>query len=477
MEERNGSRKRTRHRGWRVTARRRTRHGAARHGGARSRGAPHPAPRGEPRMGRSVRTLLAAVLVGAGLSACGGDGGTPTLTWYINPDNGGQARLAEQCTQAAGGRYRITTSLLPNSATQQREQLIRRLAAKDSAIDIMSLDPPFIPEAANAGFLRPFTESERADFTRGVFPAAVESSTWERRLVAAPFWANTQILWYRKSAAQRAGVDPTRPGFTWDQMIDAANRANVTVGVQANRYEGYVVWINALIESAGGQIISQGERGDEAVPTIDSPAGRQAAAIIRKLATSRAAGPTMSTDDEEGARSLLNGPRGGFMVNWGYIWRAENDDAKAGVIDRNIPRDLGWAPYPAVTANQPAKPPFGGISLGIGAFSKYKDTLAVDAVRCITTADNMKRYMIDSGNPAARAEIFDDPEVVREFPMAPLIRDSISAAAPRPLTPYYTDVSVAVQSRWHPPASVNPDSTPARSDLFIRQVLRDQALL
>ena len=164
-------------------------------------------------------------------------------------------------------------------------------------------------------------------------------------------------------------------------------------------------------------------------------------------------------------------------MNWGYIWRAENGDAEDGVIPKSIPADLGWARYPKVNPDQESKPPFGGIELGIGAYGKHKNTLAVDAVTCITSTENQKRYMIDSGNPAARAAVYDDPQIIKEFPMAGLIRDSINTAAPRPITPYYGDVSGAVQSRWHPPASVNPATTPRRSDSFIRQVLRDQALL
>ena len=43
--------------------------------------------------------------------------------------------------------------MLPQDAGQQRIQLARRLAAGDPAIDLMSLDPPFTAEFANAGFL------------------------------------------------------------------------------------------------------------------------------------------------------------------------------------------------------------------------------------------------------------------------------------------------------------------------------------
>lgn len=425
---------------------------------------------------RSVRGVLALALLAGGLAACGGESGTPTLNWYINPDSGGQDKLAAACTQAAGGRYRIKTSVLPNQASDQREQLIRRLAAKDSALDLMSLDPPFVAEAANAGFLRPFSDAEAGQYTADVFPSVVESAKWDGKMYGAPFWANTQLLWYRKSVAQKAGVDPAAADFSWDKMIDAAVRTGTTVGEQGRKYEGYMVWINALISSAGGRIISAAERGSDASIDIEGPAAQEAARIISKLARSKAASPTLSNDTEEEARAVLNSPRGGFMLNWGYIWRAENDDAKGGVIDKSIPGDLGWARYPRVTADRESKPPLGGIHLAVGAYSK-KPQLALDAIKCIVTPDNQKKYMLDSGNPAARLAIFDDAEVNREFPMAKLIRDSINAAVPRPITPYYADVSSAVQSKWHPPASVNPQSTPRITDRFVPEVLKDKVLL
>lgn len=424
-----------------------------------------------------IRGAMGLVVMAGSLAACAGGGGTPTLNWYINPDNGGQNRLAESCTQAAGGKYRIKTSVLPNSASAQREQLVRRLAAKDAGLDIMSLDPPFVAEAANAGFLRPFSDAEVGPLTEGAVAPAVENGKWEGKLYGAPFWANTQLLWYRKSVAQKAGIDPTAADFTWDKLIDAANKTGTTIAEQGNKYEGYTVWISALIASAGGQIISRPELGSDASIDIDSPAGVEAARIINKLARSQAAPPTLSTADEEAARSAFNADNGGFMLNWPYIWEAENGDAEAGIIDKGIPQDIGWARYPKVKEGQDSKPPFGGILLGIGAFGKHKDGFALEAVRCITSAENSKKYMLDSGNPSARTAVYSDPEVIKKFPMASLIRDSINTSAPRPITPYYADVSASVQSKWHPPASVDPNHTPRISDEFIPKVLRDEVLL
>ena len=76
----------------------------------------------------------------AGRLRGGGSGGTPTLTWYINPDSGGQAKIAAACSDASDGKYTIEISVLPRNSDAQREQLVRRLAAGDDSIDIMSLD-------------------------------------------------------------------------------------------------------------------------------------------------------------------------------------------------------------------------------------------------------------------------------------------------------------------------------------------------
>ncbi len=417
------------------------------------------------------------LLLASAMAACGGGGsGVPTLNWYINPDNGGQAELAAKCSAASNGAYRIQTSVLPNDATGQREQLVRRLAAKDSSIDLMSLDPPFIPEFAEAGFLRSFTEAEARELTAGVLSGPIESSTWDGELVAAPFWANTQLLWFRRSVAQQAGIDPARDPVTWDRIIDVASASGDTVGVQANLYEGYMVWISALVSSAGGTILENPEAGKDVRPAIDSPAGRRAAEIILKLAQSPAADPALSTTDEEAARATFQGDRGGFMVNWAYVYGAAQEAVAAGSLPQSVLDDIGWARYPRADAASPSRPPLGGINLGIGAFSKHKDH-AVQAVRCIASQESQIQYMLKSKNPGARAAVYDNPEVRAVFPMADDIRASIDAAAPRPTTPYYTDVSTAVQRSFHPPASVNPARTPGQAAKLIVDVLHDKVLL
>ena len=423
-----------------------------------------------------ARLAAAVVLLASLLAGCGDPSGVTTLNWYINPDNGGQLQLAEKCSAASNGAYRIEVSVLPNDATSQREQLVRRLAAKDASIDLMSLDPPFVPEFAEAGFLRPFTEAEAGELTAGVLEGPIASATWNGELVAAPFWANTQLLWYRRSVARRAGVDPSAEPVTWERLIQAAERTETTFQVQGNRYEGYMVWISALVASSGGAVLRNPEAGKEVEPAIDSEAGRQAATVIRRLARSSGADPALSTSDEEASRAGFQAGTGGFMVNWPYVYGAAQEAVADGSLEQSVLDDIGWARYPQVEAGEESRPPLGGIGLGIGAYSRNQDH-ALEAVRCITSEESQREYMIGAKNPAARGAGYDDSEVRRIFPMADVIRQSIDDSAPRPQTPYYTDVSSATVRSFHPPAAVDPARTPEEAARLIVAVLHDEVLL
>ena len=106
-----------------------------------------------PRARRSI-AVSAALMTAAGLlAACSAsaDEGRPSSSGTSTPIRRAQAKVAANCSTDS---YTITTQGAPQDANEQRIQLARRLAANDSGIDIMSIDPPFTAEFANAGFSR-----------------------------------------------------------------------------------------------------------------------------------------------------------------------------------------------------------------------------------------------------------------------------------------------------------------------------------
>jgi multiple sugar transport system substrate-binding protein len=442
----------------------------------------------EPRSGGSVRArrrrarralggTVSALVLASTLAACGGggDSATPVLNWYINPDSGGQATIAERCSEESGGAYRIVVSTLPRESSAQREQLVRRLAANDASIDLISLDPPYIPEFAQAGFLAPVPEDLAAEVTEGVVQSSIEGATWNDELVTIPFWANTQLLWYRKSVAEAAGLDMSQP-VTWEQLVSAAQSTDTILSAQGRRAESLMVWFNALIESAGGSVIAENSTDPAEIQLglTDEP-GTRAAEIMALVADSGVVGDAFSTASEDTSATQFESESGGFMVNWPFVWSRALSAVEAGTLDASVPDDYGWTVYPRVNEDDEAAPPYGGINLGVGAFSRNVD-LAFQATECITSDENQAEYMITNGNPASSVAVYDDPEVQEVFPMADTIRDSLEVAAPRPQTPYYSEVSGGLQREYHPPSSASA-ATGQRAQDLISAVLRGEQLL
>lgn len=444
------------------------------------------APRGTGRR----RALVAgtALVTAAGLlSGCGGEG-KPTLHWYVNPD--GVDTFETYADTCSTDDYDISVELLPTGATDQRIQLARRLAAEDSSTDLMNLDPVFVAEFANAEWLAEIPgdlSSEIISSAEGdgdYLAGAADTVIWEEKAYAIPLWANTQVLWYRKSLADAAGLDMTQP-VTWEQVIQSAADNNGSVGVQANKYEAYVVLINALMQGAGGDIVTDTEAGRDTKVEVDSEAGKDAARIIKMLADSKAAQPDLSVSNEGTSlgRMYPTDPKapqsaGEFMLNWTFVYKLYQGQIETGEITQEQFDDLGYARYPATVEGEPSKPPIGGIDIGVGAFSAHPD-FAMEAAQCITSTQAQVDLAMNNGLMPSTNSAYDEVAASGDFPedLIELYRTSVDEGGPRPKSAFYSLISSAIQARWHSPGSVDPDSTPKDSADYLQDVLEGKALL
>lgn len=398
------------------------------------------------RRARQVLVCLAlAAAAVAGLGACGGssDGSGPReLTFFVAIQPGGTIEEnAKRCTEESDGKYAITPEFLPTDASQQREQLVRRLGAEDSSIDIVGMDVIWTGEFANAGWVEEWTGPLKQQATENVFKNVIETASFEGKLYAAPFNTNTQLLWYRKDLVKQ-------PPKTWDEMIEQTEGLEEagTIQVQANRYEGFMVWANALIESAGTEILS----GPEEVDLEQEPT-EKALEVMGRLANSSAAPASLSTSDEDSARLGFEAGESAFMTNYTFAYASAQAEAP------EIGKEMGYARFPEVVAGTPSKPPLGGFNLAVSAYSKNKD-VAFEAAACLADEDSQKTAVELDGLPPSRSDLYADKAVTKAYPgFAQLVKESIEAAGPRPTTPAYQDVSLAVQRTLHPPDKIDPD--------------------
>ncbi len=410
---------------------------------------------------QSLAMLLLALIVGLG-GCDGGAPAVPALNWYVfDEPSGAFAEAARRCAEQSDGAYRVVLQPLPADADRQREQLVRRLAAGDSAIDLIGMDVIWTPELAAAGWILPWPQDLAQRARAGRIQATVDSASWEDRLWAAPFTTNTQLLWYR---SDRVATPPA----TWDAMIHQAEALGADGSIQAQgaRYEGLTVLFVSLLASAGGSVLNT----DGSEPALPEEPTRRALAVMRRLARSPATPPGLAGAREDQARLAFEAGGAAFMVNYTYVWPSARANAPA------VARHLHWARWPAVAPSRPSRVAIGGINLGVGAYTEHPE-LALRAAACIAGAGSQRLAARRGGLPPTTAALYDDPAVRETFPFADLLRATLQDAVQRPRTPLYNDVSLAINRTLHPMANIDPERDAPRLREAVARALHSRGLL
>ncbi len=391
--------------------------------------------------------LVAAGLAAAIIGGCGGSSsssGRATLNWYVFPEHSGAFdQAASDCSNASGGRYTIAIQTLPSDADGQRQQLVRRLAAKDSSIDIIGMDVTWTAEFAQAGWIRPWTGAAAQAVTAGTLAVPLKTATYQGRLYGAPANSNTQLLWYRKDLV-------SKPPQTWAEMIAMADALAKQgkphyIEIQGKQYEGLMVWFNTLVNSAGGTILT----GPTTVGL--GPPAQVAATVMKQLATSPAADPSLTNEQEDDNRLAFEKGTAAFELNYPFVYPSAQMDAP------KIAAEMGYARYPTVVAGMPSRVTIGGLNLGVSSYSKYPAD-AFAAAACLRNSAHQKTAAVKGGLPPTLSALYDDPSLAKTYPFHELIKEQLGSASVRPQTPLYSDVSLAVQKTLSPPRSVNPKS-------------------
>jgi multiple sugar transport system substrate-binding protein len=396
------------------------------------------------------------------LAACGSSGGPVTVNYYVfSEPSGSFAQAVSDCSKSSGGRYRIVYNLLSQDASQQRQQLVRRLAAHDSGIDIIGMDVDWTAEFAEAGWIKPWAGEQAQAVSTGVLPGPLATATWKGTLYGAPLNSNTQLLWYRKDLVPN-------PPTTWTQMVqDAINLAHQGkphyIEEQGAQYEGLTVWFNSLVGSAGGQILNGNQ-------VAVGPSSRIAAAIMRAVATPPVADPGLSNNKEDEARLAFESGTAAFEINYPFVWPSAQKDVP------KIAKVMGYAPFPEVVSSQAARVSIGGINLGVSAYSPHPSD-AFEAAACMANKQHQMINAIKGGLPPVLASLYDDPALAKPYPFKALIKQQLTTYGIRPQTPAYSDVSLAIQKTLSPPDAINPATVVSQLKSELGSALSSQALL
>jgi multiple sugar transport system substrate-binding protein len=219
------------------------------------------------------------------------------------------------------------------------------------------------------------------------------------------------------------------------------------IEIQGAQYEGTTVWFNTLVASAGGSILTP----DGAKASLGAPAVK-ALEIMKKLATSTAADPSLPVQMEDQNRLAMESGAAVFHLNNPFVYPSMKKDKP------DLFKHFKWALYPRVNPNEPAHVTIGGIDMAISKYSPHPD-LAFQAALCLRDRENQMNAAVLGGLPPTLESLYSDPALAPNYPFHAEILSALQSASVRPATPAYQSVSIVISHKVSPPAGIDPTGT------------------
>jgi polyol transport system substrate-binding protein len=179
-------------------------------------------------MAAALVAVVAAVAVGCG----GGDsesdeggGGSINVAIVDNPQMKDIAKLTPELFTKQSG-IKVNYTVLDEGTL--RQVTTRDVSAGGKQFDVVMIGMYEAPQFGQNGSLvdlTPFASKDSAYQLDDIIPSVRTGLSVDDKLYAAPFYAESSFLMYRKDLLQKAGVEmPANP--TWPQVADIARKVN-----------------------------------------------------------------------------------------------------------------------------------------------------------------------------------------------------------------------------------------------------------
>ena len=279
--------------------------------------------------GRLIAAAGAAILVAAGMTACGDDGaksaGTALQIWVRTPPGQATEKTADQLAAKFTAETGVPTKV--TALFDDFETKLQQVAAQKHLPDIVINDTDQLGALVKQGLVREVDKSGfagQADLT----PASWQSATGaDGKFYAVPFSAQSFALFIRKDWRERlhlqlpqtwADLDAMARAFT-TQDPDGDGKAD-TYGyvIPASTKRGYTSWYFAsFLWSDGGDFFT-GHTG-AFTPAVDSPQSVAALTEFKKqFCTDKTVVPGAVTTETTQAHPLFETGKGGIYFTGPY---------------------------------------------------------------------------------------------------------------------------------------------------------------
>jgi multiple sugar transport system substrate-binding protein len=391
---------------------------------------------------RLVKFVFIGAVIALVLAACGGPGGgggggggaqgTGPITFVAGKDTSGKYPAVMNKWNAAHPNEKVSMIELPEAADAQRSQFVTNLQAKSDRYDVLGIDVVWTAEFAKSNWL---LELDKSQFPLDkMLKPAVDTGMFEGKLWAVPYDTNGGLLFYRKDILDKAGKQPPKTFAELQADCPLAKQAGIDCYAgQFFKYEGLTVNFAEAVQAAGGEIMT--DNGTKVA--LGAPAVQGLTFLANGFKQGYIPRPAITYKEEESRTAFMSGKLM-FLRNWPYVYGlASKPDPANKVMGK-----FGVAPLPGFSGAGSSS--LGGLNLAVSAFSKKQKT-AVEFMKFATNEANAKEMVSLTGNAPAWTSLYNDPDLTKKFPHLPILLQGLQAAKPRPITPYYQEVTTAIE--------------------------------
>jgi multiple sugar transport system substrate-binding protein len=408
----------------------------------------------------------AVIVVALSLVACRASDPRPVLSFSGSSLGPEAAVVRRQLDRFADGHpdIRVELRVTPDAADQRHQLYVQWLNARSPAPDVLQLDVVWTAEFAAAGWIRQL-DRFTPDVTDFV-PAALQASRWRGALYALPWFVDVGLLYWRTDLLHSAPTSLTALEQAARQAMRSGQTSSGLLWTGA-RYEGLVTVFVEYLAATGGGIFA-----DDGRVIVDEAAAVAALSRMRQEVTDGIVPISALNWREEEVRLAFQNGQALFMRNWPYAWSLLQDPDRSRVAGR-----VAIAPFPGLEGHEPAAA-LGGAQLAVNAHSSHPE-LAFALAEFLTAPEQMLERARLAAQLPARLSLYDDETLERVLPL-PIepVRQALTAAIPRPVTPVYSELSEILQVSLH--RSLTGQQTPAaaldEAAANIRALLRRSGL-
>jgi multiple sugar transport system substrate-binding protein len=386
--------------------------------------------------------LAGAALLGS-VGCGGGQGGGGEIVFSFFPDPSGSVQaLIDQFNQENEGNISVTLREMPADSGQHFDQLNTEFQSGEIGIDVIGGDVIWPAQFAANGYIADlsdrFSEEERNEY----LPAVIEANTYEGGIYGVPWYIDAGMLYYRRDLLEASGF--TAPPETWDELKEQARTVQQDSGTQYGfvfqgaDYEGGVVNALEYIWTSGGDVLE----GEDTV-VINSPEARRGLEIERSMIEDGVSPEGVTQYKEQEVGTIFLGGDAVFMRNVPRFFAlASNPDESS--ID---PEQIGIAALPVAEEGLRSYSSLGGWNLFMNANTKDPDA-AYEFINFMSAPEQQKYRSIEGSVLPTRQELYEDEEVLREVRVAELGQEAIKNTRPRPVSPFYSDMSLRMAAQF-----------------------------